>query len=109
MRQARTEWQEHTGVLSGDAIENLLSDIKARKTDILNDHDSDDTEIDDDRITPLIDRSVLDQLLETAKRELNLVDDIPEESDQELDKIEHEPVKTKPNNFIPSEPQNQIN
>jgi len=86
LRQARTEWQEHTGVLSGDAIENLLSDIKARKTDILNDHDSDDTEIDDDRITPLIDRSVLDQLLETAKRELNLVDDIPEESDQELDR-----------------------
>lgn len=101
LRQARTEPQK-TGVLSSDAIENLLSDIRAQKTDILNDYDSDDTEIDDDRITSSIDRSVLDQLLETAKRELNLVD---EENDQETDEIEHEPVKTKPNNFIPNEPQ----
>jgi len=110
LKQARTEPQQ-TGVLSGDAIENLLSDIRAQKTDILNGYDSDDTEIDDDRITPLIDRSVLDQLLETAKRELNLVDDIAEENEQELDKIEHEPVKTiepsfsEPSNFIPNEPQ----
>merc|ERR1712048_1235414 len=103
LREFRTETPK--GVLPSDEIENLLADIRAQSTSIVGIGDgasSNSEESDCEDVLALqpvtIERSVLDELLKTAKNELNLnseeeVDKVDENLDEKIDEqITDEPI-----------------